>query len=125
LQKITLGIPFYGRKWEGVQQSENNGLYQSAESVGQIIYYRFIAKDCLNSRAYRRYWDESAKAPYLWNGDSSIFISYEDAESIKFKIDYLKKKGLSGIMFWEYSDDYEGQLLDAIHGNLNEQNAIQ
>ncbi len=125
LQKITLGIPFYGRKWEGVQQLENNGLYQNAQSVGQIIYYRIIAKDCLNSTAYSRYWDESAKAPYLWNGNSSIFISYEDAESIKFKIDYLKKKGLSGIMFWEYSDDYEGQLLDAIHGNLNEQNGIQ
>ncbi|MCK5371641.1 MAG: hypothetical protein KAQ62_23925, partial [Cyclobacteriaceae bacterium] len=64
-------------------------------------------------------WDESAKAPYLWNGDSSIFISYEDAESIKYKIDYLKEKGISGVMFWEYSDDYENRLLDAIYTNLN------
>jgi len=56
----------------------------------------------------------------LWNGDSSIFISYEDRESIKYKIDYLKKKGVSGVMFWEYSDDYENQLLKAIHANLNE-----
>lgn len=120
LDKITIGIPFYGRKWEGVKLSENSMLYQDAESVGQIIYYRLLAKDCLNNSAYTRFWDESSKAPYLWNGDSSIFISYEDTESINYKIDYLKKKGLSGVMFWEYSDDYESQLLDAIHANLNE-----
>lgn len=120
MDKITIGIPFYGRKWDGVKYSENNGLYQEAESVGQIIYYRLLVKDCLNNGAYTRYWDESSKAPYLWNEDSSIFISYEDAESIKYKIDYLKKKGISGVMFWEYSDDYESQLLNAIHANLNE-----
>lgn len=119
LEKITIGIPFYGRRWEGVKSSENNGLYQPAESVGQIMFYRLIAEDCLDGDGYTRYWDESAKAPYLWHEDSAIFISYEDAESISYKIDYLKGKGISGVMFWEYSDDYESQLLDAIHGNLN------
>ena len=119
LDKITIGIPFYGRKWEGVNSSENNGLYQNASWVGQIIFYRLIVNNCLDNNTYTRFWDESAKAPYLWNGDSSIFISYEDAESIKYKIDYLKEKGISGVMFWEYSDDYENRLLDAIYTNLN------
>lgn len=118
LNKLTVGIPFYGRRWEGVINHENNGLYQTAESVGQIMYYRSIVNHCLNSENFTRFWDESAKAPYLWNGDSSIFISYEDAESIKYKIEYLKNKGLSGVMFWEYSDDYDSQLLDAIHEGL-------
>jgi len=30
------------------------------------------------------------------------------------KIQYLKEKGLGGVMFWEYSDDYDGELLDAL-----------
>lgn len=120
LSKLTIGIPFYGRLWEGVKSDGNHGLYQDAESVGQIMYYRSIVKEYLNNEEYTRYWDQSAKAPYLWNGDSSIFISYEDAESIGYKINYLKNKGLSGVMFWEYSDDYENQLLDAIHVGLTE-----
>ena len=118
LKKLTIGIPFYGRKWEGVKDDENNGLYQEAESVGDIIFYRQIVENCLQNESYKRFWDESARAPYLWNNESKIFISYEDAESIKHKVEYLKKKGVSGMMFWEYSDDYQSQLLDAIHNNL-------
>lgn len=120
LNKINIGVPFYGRKWDGVKSMENNGLYQEAESVGQIIFYHTIVQDFLDKPGYTRYWDASAKAPYLWNADSGVFISYEDAESIKYKMQYLKDKGISGVMFWEYSDDYQSQLLDAIHENLNE-----
>ncbi len=120
LSKINIGVPFYGRQWDGVKSMENNGLYQEAESVGQIIFYHTIVRDFLDNTDSTRYWDASAKAPYLWNADSGVFISYEDAESIKYKMQYLKEKGISGVMFWEYSDDYESQLLDAIHENLNE-----
>jgi chitinase len=120
LTKLTIGIPFYGRRWDGVKSSANNGLYQEAESVGQIIFYRLIVDECLSNEAFTRYWDESAKAPYLWNEEEKVFISYEDEASISHKIQYLKEKGLSGVMFWEYSDDYNAQLLDAIHKNLNE-----
>ena len=119
LNKLTVGIPFYGRRWEGVTVNDKHGLYQKAESVGQIVFYWQIAKECLNNSKYKRYWDEAAKAPYLWNESEQIFISYEDEESIGHKIKYLKEKGLSGVMFWEYSDDYEAKLLDAIHDNLN------
>ena len=118
LSKLTIGIPFYGRRWDGVKSNEQLGLYQEAESIGQIMFYRLIAEECFSKDAYIRYWDEAAKAPYLWNEDEKVFISYEDAESIGHKIKYVKEKGLSGVMFWEYSDDYNTQLLDAIHENL-------
>jgi len=119
LSKLTVGIPFYGRRWEGVAVSDKLGLYEKAETVGQIMFYRRIAKECLDNAKYVRHWDEAAKAPYLWNKTEKIFISYEDEESIKYKMNYLKEKGLSGVMFWEYSDDYQSKLLDAIHDNLN------
>jgi chitinase len=36
---------------------------------------------------YTRYWDETAEAPYLYNGD--IFVSYTDAETIKLLNQYV------------------------------------
>ena len=118
VEKINLGLAFYGRFWKGVS-NKNNGLFQAAESVGMIEYYRVLAEKYIEKNGFTRFWDESAQAPYLWNPDSSIFISYEDTISIRLKIDYLKEKGLGGVMFWEYTDDYESQLLDAIYYNLH------
>ncbi len=117
LHKIVLGIPFYGRFWTKVNK-DKNGLYQESGSKGDIIYYRKIISDKLSNSNYVRYWDESAKVPYLWNEKEAEFISYEDAESIKHKLEYLKNKGLSGVMFWEYSDDYDQQLLNAVYEGL-------
>ncbi len=113
LRKINLGIPFYGRKWTGVKSAENYGLFQEAESVGDIIFYRQIAP-LLRNDVYQQHWDVAARAPYLWNPQERIFISYENPRSIANKVRYLKEKGLGGAMFWEYSDDYRGELLDAL-----------
>ncbi|HNY78936.1 MAG: glycoside hydrolase family 18 protein [Sedimentisphaerales bacterium] len=111
--KINLGIPFYGRKWTGVRSGENHGLFQEAESVGDIVFYRQIVP-CLRDDACEQHWDEAAQAPYLWNPEEAVFISYENARSMTAKVQYLKAKGLGGVMFWEYSDDYQGELLGAL-----------
>jgi GH18 family chitinase len=34
-------------------------------------------------------------------------------------MEYLKQKGLGGVMFWEYSADYQKRLQKAIAENLN------
>jgi len=118
LKKLNIGIPFYGRKWDGVNPKQK-GLYQKATSTGQIIYYRKIKQNIINNNKYIRYWDEDAAVPYLWNSTDSIFISYEDVESIRIKTDYVKKSGLGGMMFWEYTDNPEGELLETIYKGLN------
>ncbi len=115
--KIVIGIPFYGRYWKGVPD-ENNGLYQQANSVGLYKVYRQIATNYLTDRSFTRFWDNSAKVPYLYSKDSSMMISYDDEESIKLKTEYVKKEKLAGIMFWEYSQDHQGELLEAIYSNL-------
>ncbi len=111
--KINLGIPLYGRKWEGVTPSGDQVLFQKAETVGMGIDYVNFAAD-INQNGYKRFWDDMAKAPYLWNAEKRIFISYEDAQSIQCKMEYLKNKGLAGVMFWEYCADRNNELQKAI-----------
>ena len=115
--KINLGIPLYGRKWEGVKSVDGKVLFQEAETVGMGIDYIDFAND-IDQNGFKRYWDETAKAPYLWNPEKKIFISYEDEASILCKTEYLKSKGLAGVMFWEYCADRQNELQKAISKGL-------
>ena len=63
-----------------------------------------------------RYWDDAAKAPYLYNGD--VFISYTDEQSVKEIAQYAKKKNLGGVMNWEYGHDVDGELLKVLYENF-------
>jgi chitinase len=117
VEKINLGIPFYGRIWKGVKTDLDKILFNNAETVGMGIDYVDFYQN-INANGYTRYWDDIAKAPYLWNPETKTFISYEDEESIKIKIEYLKQRGLAGVMFWEYSADNDKKLLNAVVENL-------
>ena len=56
-----------------------------------------------------RRWDAQAQAPFLWNAEKRIFISYDDPESLRVKSRYVLERGLAGVMFWEYYADRPGR----------------
>lgn len=102
-EKLVIGVAFYSRMWKGVPNVDN-GYNQMAETVGGYgPSYGQLAMEYINKNGYVRHWDDAAKAPYLFNGDT--FISYDDEESIALKIKYMNEKGLRGVMYWEYGTD--------------------
>lgn len=102
-EKLVIGAAFYSRMWKGVPDA-NHGWMQMAESAGGYgPDYGELAESYINKNGFKRYWDDEAKAPWLFNGDT--FISYEDGESIRHKAKYVKELGLAGMMFWEYGCD--------------------
>lgn len=103
LEKLVIGAAFYSRMWKGVPDVDQ-GLIQMAQTVGTYgPDYGTLVKEYIDKNGYIRYWDDVAKAPYLFNGET--FISYDDEVSIGEKIEYMKHKGLAGIMYWEYKCD--------------------
>lgn len=42
----------------------------------------------------------------------------EYPESLKQKAEFIKSRGLGGVMFWEYSQDYNGVLLETLYSAL-------
>ncbi|KAJ1952532.1 hypothetical protein GGI12_006218, partial [Dipsacomyces acuminosporus] len=52
--------------------------------------------------------------PWLFNTNSKIFISYDDPQSIKVKVDYAASKGLAGAMIWSVNMDYNNELMNVI-----------
>jgi chitinase len=115
--KLILGVPFYGRKWEGVTPVDN-GLYQNAKS-GSAIIPTWKIKEEIASGKFEKLYDDVAKASYLWNATDSIFISWETPKEIKLKSKYIKEKALGGAMFWEYSLDDKQQLLDTLYNSIH------
>jgi len=114
--KIILGVPFYGRSWEHVS-NKDHGLFQPGRPSKQDYVPFSVIATSMIGHGFTRYWDDTAKAPYLYNAEQGIFVSYEDAESLTVKCNYVMARRLGGMMFWEYSDDPRGELLQSIaHG---------
>jgi len=115
--KILLGVPFYGHVWGNVAD-RNHGFLQPGKAVPNAYApYRVITGTMLN-QGFVRYWDPIASAPYLYNSEKHMFVSYDDTESIAAKCRYVLAHKLGGVMFWEYSGDPAGVLLKTIDQSL-------
>jgi chitinase len=114
--KIVLGLPFYGRSW-GEVENRNNGLFQPGKA-SRGVHFSYPELPNLIATGFIRHWDSVAAAPYLYNPRTRVFVTYEDPQSIAEKCRYVTSHQLRGIMFWEYSNDTTGILLEAVHGGL-------
>ncbi|KAJ2466989.1 hypothetical protein GGI02_004186, partial [Coemansia sp. RSA 2322] len=88
----------------------NSGVWQWANLRGQGVL------TSVNKAAtpWVRQWDPVSQTPWLFNPSTKQFISYDDPQSIKVKIDYAASKGLAGAMVWSVEMDYKGELLNAV-----------
>jgi len=113
--KIVLGVPFYGHEW-GQVPAENHGLFQPGKPVPNAFakYANVTATMLKPDSGFVRYWDSDSAVPYLYNAAARIFVSYDDPQSMTLKSQYALDHKLAGIMFWDYSGDPTGTLLDAI-----------
>ena len=95
LEKMALGIPFYGLTYTGTTQ-----LYAVA-SGGTPTFYRNVA--ALNY-AYR--WDGVSQVPYLVSPlNGGTIVPFDDPASVRIKAQYAKSMGLAGVAIWELSQD--------------------
>jgi GH18 family chitinase/chitodextrinase len=117
-KKLVVGTPFYSRGWKGVAyrklddgleglfsqaQGGANGIWDGGVAGGMNPYYHLIEME--KDPSFTKYFDEEAKATYLYSSEKGEFYTYEDKRSLQAKIDYVKEKGLGGMIIWELSAD--------------------
>ncbi len=117
-KKLVVGMGFYGKGWE-MQTVDNNGLYRRVKVFVRAGGFDYLKDSLENKNGFIKYWDDVAKAPYLFNPQTKVFITYDDERSIKEKCAYIKKNNLAGAMFWEYEDDKKEYLLDVLNKEFN------
>ncbi|RXJ74047.1 chitinase [Veronia nyctiphanis] len=126
-EKLVLGAAYYGRGWEGSQfagglptsdlSSEKGASFGTGEA-GYFMYWD-LKKNYTAEQGYKYGYDEESQAPYLWNPEKKVFISYEDERSVKAKALWAKQKGLAGVFTWELSGDPEDELTAAMSEVMN------
>jgi chitinase len=118
-RKLVLGVPFYGRPW-GEVAPEHDGLYEPGRALPERLdtHYASLADQLVDRSGFARRWDADAQAPFLWNAEKRIFVSYDDPESLRGKARYIRERGLGGAMFWEYYADPSGALLGTLFSEL-------
>jgi chitinase len=122
--KLVVGIPFYGRSWTNCSTA-NHGLYQPCKGVAKGViangiheYGNLEKQGWINGNGFVRYWNDKTKVPWLFNKATSTFVTYEDPESIAYKANYIKSKGLGGAMMWDLSQDFNRTLLNILVNSL-------
>ncbi|MBA3873102.1 MAG: glycoside hydrolase family 18 protein [Anaerolineae bacterium] len=120
--KLVLGVPFYGRGWKDVTD-KSDGLFQPYGQIPNGTYGEGVFEFSDLSKFWlplmERHWDDTAKVPWLYNAKTGMMISYDDPESLKYKVDYVKDNNLGGVMVWELSSDSRDHtLLKAVHDAL-------
>lgn len=117
-EKIVLGVPFYGHVW-GQVPATNHGLFQPGKEIPHGFAPYGKGPEEMLKNGFIRYWDPIASAPYLYNAEKQIFMSYDDPESLALKCKYVLAHKLMGIMFWDYESDSTGALLNAVNDGLS------
>ncbi|ORX64248.1 glycoside hydrolase [Linderina pennispora] len=143
--KMGAGVPFYGRSLTATANMLNNlskiyaqfsptapkGDQEDELGVdtcagGPAVYsgdwrYRCLRDQDLLSNPTTAVapwvctWDNTTSTPWLFNPNTNVFISYDDPQSLKAKVDYAAAKGLAGTMLWSMEMDYNNELLDVLN----------
>src|SRR5690625_4957464 len=129
--KLVVGVPFYGRSWGNCnpetdgEMTEINGGYQLCDGNGGgdlepgVYSYDYLKNELMNKNGFKYYWNNYAKVPYLYNNEIGEFITFDNIESMQYKMNFIKDNGLAGAMIWELSqDDGESSLLKTVAHEL-------
>lgn len=116
-EKIVIGVPFYGRTYGGVDTA-NAGLFQPATAAAPAPWnaeldHRSLTRLTPEANGFTRHWHPVARVPWLYDPARGIWITYEDAESVREKGDYARRHQLAGVMAWEVLGD-DGTLTQAL-----------
>ncbi|XP_076337882.1 endochitinase-like isoform X2 [Tachypleus tridentatus] len=123
--KLVVGIPFYGKAFELLYQDQQHQGAPTNKTFQTTLAYYEICKH-VQSDGWIRHFDDIGKCPYIIYNET-MWMGYEDEESIGIKLDYIRDHGFGGVMMWAVDlDDYLGscgeqnKLLKLLNNKLND-----
>lgn len=90
MDKLVLGLPFYGRHIDG---------------DGEWYYWKMLGLAKQSPTVWQsEIWSDYWQVPYA-KKNGQFWCSYDNPRSIAIKGNYVDEKGMRGLMYWEASGD--------------------
>ncbi|KAF5802759.1 putative chitinase [Helianthus annuus] len=109
-EKLVMGLPLYGRTWQ-LKDPSLYGIGAPAVDVGPGIQgqlgYADVEKFNIQNNA-KVVFDLSTVSVYSVAGNT--WIGYDDARSVKIKVEYAKTLKIGGYFFWAVDADHEWKI---------------
>lgn len=108
LEKIILGVAYYGYEWQTSSEQPYATTYPGS---GSTATYKRI-QSLINKKQSNLNWDEIALSPILSYTEQgkTYQIYYENEVSLGLKYDLVNESGLAGIAIWALG--YDGEHLN-------------
>lgn len=117
--KIYIGGALYSRGFsntDGIGMPAQGGSLNMSWEQGVVDYKKLPVAGSVEM------WDDEAKAPYALDAQRRNIDTYDNTQSIREKAEYVKAKGLGGILLWETSADFpytdDRSIMKALHDHL-------
>lgn len=108
-EKLILGIPLYGYEWETLAWQPGSPVIPGGASLASQKRVAELLSDCF---ACQTGFDSLAGEPYLvYPDESSSYYHqffYENAESVRTKLELAKRYQLAGVALWALGYEAEG-----------------
>ena len=117
MSKVVIGVAPYTRGWAEVKNDgldpDNPGLYatatpnsvKAADGTTSGTYAYGDIDTLISQYKLKEYYDEKAQAAYYYSAETGYFFTCDNERSVAAKGDYVKKKGLGGLISWMASLD--------------------
>ncbi len=118
-EKMIISCAFYGKVYM-LDEEINDGIIigkkahlTASEYPSGTAHYHYIKRFYNEQNGFEWFNDVKTGATFAYNPKTHIFVTFDDEISIKQKVAYAKQTDI-GIMFWDYSGDYNNELLQAV-----------
>ena len=108
--RMNYGLAFYGHA-DGTIYPSSMPYHKIVEALSTGI----VDGNSVAGYNYR-YWDATGKNVYLGDSNGTMYASYEDTESLSYRVAFVKEKGMLGAFSWEYREDaHDGTLRNYVY----------
>ncbi|KAJ7504007.1 glycoside hydrolase family 18 protein [Mycena galericulata] len=96
-------------------QCGDPGTVSGVFTFAQLVHSGFLEKNGFAAANIEYTVNECTKTPYVYDPDTDVFISYDDATSFAAKGAFISGQNLAGFAVWEATGDYDDILLSSLH----------